>query len=369
MTIKTSYSTDPDPTRAAQALRSGLGQLDPTFVVFFASTAYPPDALGRALAQAFGDIPSIGCTTAGEMISGKMLKQSVVLVAFDAESIQAAHVALAEDMKSEESVSAALDALGRAVGKSASELDPDRHVGLVLHDGLSVAEESVMSQLSARTNVPFVGGSAGDDVHFERTHVFGNFQPHAGASVLALLEPVGRYAILKTQSFEVLDKVLEVTDVDEATRTVRTFNGKPAAVEYAAQLGISPAELPEHFGSHPVGLVMGDGEPYVRSPQRIDGTNVVFYCQVKRGMELHVLQSRDIVERTRQDLAAKLQAFGSCGGIVNFHCILRTLELEAKGQCDAYGALFESVPMVGFSTYGESYIGHINQTSTMLLLS
>jgi hypothetical protein len=163
--------------------------------------------------------------------------------------------------------------------------------------------------------------------------------------------------------------VLEVTDVDEATRTVRSFNGKPAAEEYAAQLGVSLAELGEHFGSHPVGLVVGDGEPYVRSPQRIDGTDVVFYCQVKAGMRLHILQSRDIVEQTRKDLDAKLQEFGTCGGIVNFHCILRTLELEAKGQCDAYGAVFERVPMVGFSTYGESYIGHINQTSTMLLLS
>jgi len=369
VTIKTAYSTNPDPNRAAQELLDGVGRLDLRFVAFFASAAYAPDELGQALAQAFGQVPSIGCTTAGELVSGKMLKQSVVLVAFDAASLSAAHVSLAKDMKSEASVSAALDALGRAVGKPPSDLDPDHYVGMVLHDGLSVAEESVMSQLSARTNVPFVGGSAGDDVQFKRTQVFANFQPHAGASALALLEPVGRFTILKTQSFEVLDKVLEVTDVDEATRTVRSFNGKPAAEEYAAQLGISPAELSEHFGSHPVGLVVAGGEPYVRSPQRIDGTDVVFYCQVKAGMKLHILQSRDIVEQTRQDLDAKLQDFGPCGGIVNFHCILRTLELEAKGQCDAYGAVFERVPMVGFSTYGESYIGHINQTSTMLLLS
>ncbi len=369
MTIKTAYSTNPDPNRAAQELLDSVGNLDLRFVAFFASAAYAPDDLGKALAQAFGRVPSIGCTTAGELVSGKMLKQSVVLIAFDAASLRGAHVALVEDMKSESSVSAALDALGQAVGKSPSELDPDHHVGLVLHDGLSVAEESVMSHLSARTNVPFVGGSAGDDVRFERTHVFVNFQPRAGASALALLEPAGKYAILKTQSFEVLDQVLEVTDVDEATRTVRSFNGKPAAEEYAAQLGISAAELPEHFGSHPVGLVVGDGEPYVRSPQRVEGTEVVFYCQVKAGMKLHVLQARDIVEQTRQDLDAKLQAFGACGGIVNFHCILRTLELEAKEQCDAYGAVFKSIPTVGFSTYGESYIGHINQTSTMLLVS
>jgi hypothetical protein len=52
---------------------------------------------------------------------------------------------------------------------------------------------------------------------------------------------------------------------------------------------------------------------------------------------------------------------------LNFHCILRTLELKGKNQLDAYGRLFERVPTVGFSTYGEEYLAHIKQTSTMLL--
>ena len=64
MTIKTAYSTNPDPNRAAQELLDGVGKLDLRLVVFFASAAYAPDELGQALAQAFGQVPSIGCTTA-----------------------------------------------------------------------------------------------------------------------------------------------------------------------------------------------------------------------------------------------------------------------------------------------------------------
>ena len=42
------------------------------------------------------------------------------------------------------------------------------------------------------------------------------------------------------------------------------------------------------------------------------------------------------------------------------------MELKNNGLDKEYGALFENIPTIGFSTYGEAYIGHINQTATML---
>ena len=84
-------------------------------------------------------------------------------------------------------------------------------------------------------------------------------------------------------------------------------------------------------------------------------------------MSLKVLANTDIVEDTRAAVKAKAQELGSISGIVNFHCILRTLELESKGLTEDYGKIFAEIPTVGFSTYGEEYIGHVNQTSTMLV--
>ena len=83
--------------------------------------------------------------------------------------------------------------------------------------------------------------------------------------------------------------------------------------------------------SYPLGLMVGD-EPYVRSPQGVNNQGMVFYCNIKEGMDLTLLQSTDIVEDTRNDLAAKLNELGgNVAGLINFHCILRTLELEQKG--------------------------------------
>jgi hypothetical protein len=367
MALVTVHSTQNDPVRAAKELHDGLNGLSPRFLLFFASSGFAPDALGAALRETFGAVPSIGCTTAGEIVSGKMLKGSIVMLAMDADELGAVAVACIDDLHDRARTIAAVDRLASAVGMPARDLDPGAYLGLVLQDGLSVAEEAVMEALSTATNVAFIGGSAGDDVEFRTTHVFVNSEPRTGAAVLALLKPKRPFHLLKTQSFDVLDQKLVVTSADEATRTVKEFNGKPAAEEYARAIGVPVEELTSRFQSNPVGLVLASGEPFVRSPQQLKGTDVVFYCQVKAGMQLQLLRSRNIVEDTQRDFTAKVREIGRCRAVINFHCILRTLELEQKNQCDAYGKIFADVPTVGFSTYGESYIGHINQTSTLVL--
>jgi hypothetical protein len=287
----------------------------------------------------------------------------------DAASVPNATVSAIDDPRDDGAVGRALNQVCRAFGRAPGQLNGIRHLGLVLHDGLSGAEEAVMAAITSRSNVPFVGGSAGDDLRFQATRVFVNFEPRSGTSAVALLEMERPYGLLKTQSFDVLDDVLKVTDVDEATRTVREFNGRPAALEYARVVGVSADELPGHFQDQPLGLLVSANEPFVRSPQRLKGDEVVFYCQVKRGMALRLLRSRSIVTETRRELGRKLAELGQVEGIIQFNCILRTLELERKGECEAYAGLFQDVPTIGFSTYGESYIGHINQTATMVLLT
>ncbi|MBC7170983.1 MAG: FIST C-terminal domain-containing protein, partial [Polyangiaceae bacterium] len=356
--------TDATDARAAAAdLRSQIHST-PRFVAFFASARYEASAIAAAVHEAFGGIPTMGGSSSGELVSGKMTKGAISLIALGEETVESCSVAVIEDAHDEASIDRALAALAEPFEAAIGRLDPQSHLGLVLHDGMSAAEESVMERIGDRTNLAFVGGSAGDDLRFEKSFVFANGRAFAGASVLALLRMKRPFRILKTQSFEVLDTILRVTEVDESTRTVKRFDDKPAAEAYAAAIGVSVSELPAHFREYPLGLVTAEGDPFVRSPQQCKGTDVVFYCRVSEGMELHVLRSRDIVDDTRRDVRAAIEALGACRGILNFHCILRTLELEDRGQCEAYAAIFADVPTAGLSTYGESYVGHINQTST-----
>jgi len=215
------------------------------------------------------------------------------------------------------------------------------------------------------TNVPFVGGTAGDDLTFKGTYQFHNGRVYTDAAILLLMEPTNGYAILKTQSAELTDIRLTPTKVNEKRRAVNEFDGKPAAVAYAEALGVSVDDLPKYFAERPVGLVFDEKNIFIRSPQEIleDGS-VTFGSAIKEGLELNVVQATDIVAGT----VNALQNACDAKAIVDFNCAYRFVELTAKKQLQAYSEIFGNVPTIGFSTYGESYIGHMNQTSTMLLL-
>jgi len=364
--MKTAYSTGKTIREVSRDLQGQLGGIHLRAILFFASSTFDPDALGLEIGNAFDGAAVFGCTTAGEIVSGKMLKRSVVAMAFETEVIDRIKLCVIEDLHNKYAIDNAFATFEEYFGESMLDMDPGKYVGIILADGLSKVEEKLMDKIGDLTNVWFVGGSAGDDLQFKTTYVFADGNAYSNSAVLALIKPKVGFDIIKTQSFSSLGKTLRATKVDEFEREVIEFDGKPAIVAYADAIGSSVKDAPGHFMSQPVGLMVDD-EPYVRSPQQVKDGGMVFYCNVKEGTELSVLQSTDIVEDTRKAIESRQREIGSIGGIINFHCILRTLELENKGQTEAYGKIFADIPTIGFSTYGEQCVGHMNQTSAMLV--
>ena len=366
--IEIASTRSDDAAQAAQELRARLGGPPARLVLYFATSAREPAALAAAMEKAFAPATVVGCSTAGEIISGAMQTGSVVAMALGPEVVRDVAVEVLTGLRAGGNpVPAAFDSFETRFGVPMRKLDPTKYVGLVLVDGLSGAEERIMDSLGSGTDVLFVGGSAGDDMAFRATHVFANGRAHADAALLAVLRMERGFSILKTQSFDTTGKRLTATRVDEAQRLVLEFDGQPAVRAYAAALGVAPEALPERFAAHPLGLMAGD-EPFVRSPQKLVGEGVKFFCAIAEGTEMEILRSTDIVAETRRALERKRQMLGGISGVVNFNCILRTLELQRTGKEQEYGRLFTEVPTIGFSTYGEEYLGHVNQTATMLVL-
>lgn len=365
MNIATAYSVKGNAKEAVLEIRDMLKDMEPKMVVFFASSVFESSQLVEEMQSAFAKAVVFGCSTAGEIVSGKMLKNSIIAMAFNSEIINNIRVEVVENPSDADKVSNALNSFEKYYGEPISDMDVRKYVGITLVDGLSGAEEKLMDRIGDKTNVTFLGGSAGDDLKFSSTKVYANGKAYNNAAVLALLEPKVHFSIIKTQSFCSLGKRLIATKVNEAKREVVEFNNKPAAVAYSEALNVTVEDAHNYFMHNPVGLMAGD-EPYVRSPQQIQGNRMIFYCNIMEGMDLDVLKSTDIVADTKKAVEDKIREMGHISGIINFHCILRTLELEKNGQTEAYGRIFSDIPTIGFSTYGEQYIGHINQTSTML---
>jgi len=366
MSVRTAFSTNPDPSLAVAEISAAIGAFEPALVLAFASPAMAPASVASGLAEAFPNSRVAGCTSAGEIVSGHMLTGALVVMAFDAAQLTDVDVQVVRGLHAGVNMQGAFDGFAEHFGAAVSQMSLDEYVGIVLIDGLSGAEERLMEAIGDRTNVLFVGGSAGDDGAFVQTHVFADGEAMSDAAVLVLMKPSVSFSVLKTQSFVPTAATLVATKTDEAAREVVEFNDRPAVDAYAEAVGLAPEDAAQGFMNHPVGLMAGS-EPYVRSPQQVlDNGAIRFYCNIVQGMALSVLEGTDIIADTQATLTEAQAQMGTLSALVNFNCILRRLELDSKGLSGEYGALFSDTPTVGFSTYGEQYLGHINQTATML---
>lgn len=366
--IKSAFSTEKNIDKAISQIKETLNLKDLSLLIYFASSDYDPEKLAAGMKSSFDNVPQLGCTTSGELVTGKMLDNSLVAMAFTNDELENVNVQIATTLQSDNaSLQKAFKEFEKFYKKSAMDLEYGKYVGLVLTDGLSGCEEKVNDQIGNLTNIEFIGGSAGDDLKFKKTYVFANGKAYSDASVLAIFKPTKSFSILKTQSFKATNKVLKVTESNPSTREVISFNNEPATVAYSKALGVKEEELDKHIFKNPLGLIAEGNEIFVRSPRIITNKSMHFYCSMLNGMELSLLNSTDIVNDTQKALKSKEEELGQISGIINFNCILRTLDLKGQNKTEEYGKLFVDYPSVGFSTYGESYIGHINQTATMLV--
>ncbi|MEN8908148.1 MAG: iron-containing alcohol dehydrogenase [Clostridiales bacterium] len=369
MGISIAQSSNKIENLAVNEICEQLNSPNAKLIMFFASSRYALGRLNKYFTQKFPEATVVGCTTAGEIISGAMLKKSIVAMSFDESIIENAKGEFVNNLSEGINVEPAFESFHNHFKVNPFEMDIDKYIGIILVDGLRMKEENLMDEIGNNTNITFIGGSAGDDLNFKQTNVSLNGKELTDSAVLLLLKPAVPFSTIKTQSFEKLDKTFKATKVNEEQREVIEFNGKPALEEYAQSLGTTIDKAEDYFMTNPVGLVIGDDPKsvYVRSPQRTSNKNIVFYCNILKDMDVELLKSGDICSETKNEIKNKEEEFGDIAGIINFHCILRTLELERLGQCEKYAGIFKDIPTIGFSTYGEEYIGHINQTSTMIV--
>ena len=340
--------------------------VDPGVVMVFLTSDADGAKVTALLSDRWPGAEVLGCTTAGEFNDTRTGHGGASALALPARIVKRAVAEIAGFRQGTvEGIDAAVERVESRLGSCLRDLSPTTCIGLVLVDGLHGDEEAVNQRLGYHAPaLSFVGGSAGDDQKFAGTRVFCNGRESDRGAALLMVEVTVPFAVLKTCSLRPGPHSFTVTRADVARRVVHEVDGRPVLEAYAEALGISPGELDEAaFIRHPWGLMIDD-DPWVRSPLAVlpDG-GLRFYCQIPEGMQLSVMDGGDLVGGMRSALdRVRQEVGGSVSGAVLFNCILRRLEMDADDLHPVWTELLRGTPTAGFHTYGESWLGHINQT-------
>ena len=366
---KTGVSWARDEKQAAKELFDQIAQPHPAAVIFFCSARYDRDKLADALQAVFPGIVLLGCTTAGEISPQGYHNGTLTGVSLGTTSAAGlkVHARAIRPLSrfSEDQAQHLADSIEEKL--TAPGFQAKKMFGLLLIDGMSMLEESVVALLHQKLHgVSIIGGSAGDDLQFQKTYLYTEGRFVSDAALFALVETDFPFHVFMTQHFRPTEKKLVVTAAVPEERRVIEIDGEPAAQTYADILGLRVSQLrPGVFSKYPVMLKLG-GHYYVRSIQwmNADGS-LTFYCAIGNGLVLTVGEGIDLVQNLRQQLLEIEHLVPAPRVILGCDCILRRLEAEERQLAEEVKQILADHNFVGFNTYGEQYNAiHINQTLT-----
>jgi hypothetical protein len=325
-----------DQERAgARAVDDALVHDDPKLLIVFCSQAQDLRQLLRQIRERAGDVPLIGCTTAGEIATAGPSDGSVVVAVLGGSGF-AVRTAVASE------ASENLRDAGACVARSLPDRAELPHkVVLLLSDGLAGDQQEVVRGAHGVLGaaVPLVGGCAGDDLKMSRTFQLYNDRVLSDSVVAAGIASNAPLGIGVRHGWRRVGEPMLVTS--SMGNRVYTLDDRPALDAYLMHLGVSEPAHPDQEGlarlalTHPLGLSRLNGEDTARF---IGGGN--------------------FAERS-------------------LSCIARRAVLGERGirsEISRLAVMASGAPVAGFYTYGEiarirGVRGFHNQTLVVLAMS
>ena len=360
--VEIGHSRAREPAAALRELETKVTFGGASLVLVFASPTYDLDRLSDLLLDRV-EGPLAGCTTAGNIGPGGYEKSGLTAVSIASPRLSARVHRL------QRLTEPSAEALCLADEMSGTVLAPGyKRVGLTFLDGLAIAEERVASALYRTLDFPIVGGSAGDDQRFARTHVLGDEGFVADEGVFVEIATSLPFRTFKAQHFSPTERRVIVTAAEPRTRRVYELDGRPAAEVYAELVGVLPALLASDvFSLHPLTMNLG-GEHYVHGIQRAhEDRSLTFFVGLSEGAVLRLGRASDPVRALRHALDGDAEARPAL--TIGIDCVLRHLELEQTGLVKEVNGLLVERPMIGFRSYGAQHNGtHTSHTMTGLTI-
>ncbi|MFA6960990.1 MAG: FIST N-terminal domain-containing protein [Opitutaceae bacterium] len=359
--IRRGTSSATDAHAAVDEILQLIHQEQTRLVLFFCSANYDLAALASELQTAFGSIPTVGCTVIGHVGLDGFTDGGITAISLTGDITVHPYAIDISDAKT--IVPDIAEKTKRLI-----ESHRDQHsFGLLLVDGLSLKEESLVSLLYRHLpRLPVVGGSASGHRPSGPTHVYADGEFRSHAAVFTLFQTSLPFLPVKFAHFVPSNDTLVITHSDPDKRVVYEINGEPAAQVYANLIGVPVDTLNASVLSmNPLILEMG-GEQYVRAIQSANpDQSLTLYCVIEDGVVLSIGRAVDPAATARTAFQRVRDEIGEPALVIACDCISRRLEFENNGLWDTMAGIMKANQAFGFSTYGEQYDGlHMNQTFT-----
>jgi len=404
-----------DAIREAMA---GISADEPDFCQIFCSPAYDYEAVLWGARSVIGsEAELVGCSSSGEFTEAGAGDGTVTVAVVSSDS-----------MRFFSSLSTELGAdpercLFEAVHDLPAEGDPavdgySHRTVINLHDGLAGIGNKVTrltEQYLDGEDTPVVGGSAGDDLQLQETHVFRNGRVETDAVVLVLIASEDPLPVTVNHGHEPISEPMTVTRAEGST--VYELDGRPAFEAWRDAIRADAMETYDidvdelEAGSDDLVLLLGRYELGIESEPEADpdglasriksfiesklistkGYNIRwpgqttdtegpldFAVTVSEGTEVRVTHSNKsdqvyAVRNAATNAANELGGGTVAGGFV-YDCACRAMILgdDFDEAVDTIHSAIDA-PFAGFETYGEvcsadeDYTGYHNTSSVILL--
>lgn len=356
-----SHNREAGEELAAQ-IRNGLNGATPDALIVFASAENDYEELLQALDDGCHPKAMIGCSSAGEFTStasGTGLTSAIALRALGMRFSASLGRGLTSGRDE-----AARQLVSGFNGLESSEFR--YRTALVLVDALAGHAEDLVDALTLATGgmYQFVGGGAGDDGAFRKTHVFFGREAHSDAAVaLEILsnKPIG---IGARHGWSPSSDPFRVTET--AQSCVVSLNVSPAAEAFEEHAAATnqrfDRENPLPFFLHNIVGVQTEEGHKLRVPLGV-GTDggVTFAAEVPTGATAHIMSiqaasAADAASRAVRDAMEQVERGGHTPkAALFFDCVATRLRLgEDFGyELDAVKNELKTASFAGFNSYGQ----------------
>lgn len=373
-------------TAGAQAAGSAIAALSgrrPALVVVYVSAALHLEDLVSGVRSVSGPAPLVGATSSGQFQCGEMTEpgSGVTVIMLSAGPYRFG-------IASVPGIDADAFESGRTLARSARGAvgAPRRgHAAFVLlSDGLSADQGSLLAGVHrvAGSAVPVVGGCAADDRQMQRTLVFHDDVVLTNGAVGVWIDSPHSLRVAVAHGWQPVGSPMLVTR-SEGT-IVAEIDGDPAVEVLARLLPGLPVEETLRYGadgapprSQAIGVIEPDGGCAIRGIYLDDAGRVRTFAPLPpySAIQIVTASADQLLGVVPQVAADALSGRPDAGLVLSFSCVARLDVLGAEGaaECRLLQDAAQTVPTVGYYTYGEfarthSVAGYHNATLVALAL-